>query len=66
MVNKYGTDMSWSFYCGNALATVSIEGMPNFITLRSNNVLINPFRGADSGWHTFKIFQKHPLYPSSD
>jgi hypothetical protein len=48
------------------LATVSLIGMPNFITLQNNNILINPFRGADSGFHTFKILQKHPLFPLSD
>jgi len=63
MVNKYGSGLSWSFYCGNALATVSLIGGPSFITLQNDVILINPFRGADSGWHTFKIWQKNPLYP---
>ena len=45
---------------------MSLVGVPNFITLQSNNVLINPFRGADSGFHTFKIVQKHPKFPLQD
>ena len=66
MENRYDNGVSWSLYCNNAFATVTLKGAPNFVTLLNNNVVINPFRGADSGWHTFKIVQKNPAYPLVD
>jgi hypothetical protein len=66
MINRDQTGVSWSLYCQSAFATVTLEGAPSFIELRDNQVIINPFKGSDSGWHTFRIIQKNPRYPFMD